>query len=436
VRGIVGDSLTPELAVRLASAFGTPLAGSTVVIGRDTRPSGDMLKSAVQAGLQGAGCRVVDLGVATTPGVAVMVRERSAAGGIVITASHNPSGWNGLKFLTAEGSALTARQASAVFARFRDGPFAFASHDECGEVERDLSAANRHIVRVMQIVDAAAVRRRQLNVVLDSINGAGGASGRMLLEHLGCQVTHINADAGGRFAHGPEPTAENLAGLGAAVRDNGADVGFAQDPDADRLAIVDDKGRYIGEECTLALAARSVLSKTPGPVAANLSTSRMIDDIARQFGAPAVVHRTAVGEANVVEAIRRHHCVLGGEGNGGVIDPRVVLVRDSLTSMALVLGLMAEDWRPVHHVVDDLPQYVMVKEKFDADRAGLGAWLERVRMSAEGGSINDMDGLRIDWPEGWVHVRGSNTEPVARVIAEAADDRTARALIERVTQLR
>lgn len=436
VRGIVGETMTPELAVQLGAAFGSHLDGGDVILGRDSRPSGELLESAMKSGLLAVGCNVTELGIVTTPGAALTVLERSARGGVVITASHNPVQWNGIKFLTAEGFAPPPEIAEKIFRRYRERHFDWSDVNGVGRCQRDLSTNDRHVARVLRNLDVAAIRRRQLNVVLDSVNGAGGASGKMLLERLGCKVIHVNAEPSGRFAHVPEPTAENLAGLCDTVRRAGADIGFAQDPDADRLAIVDNLGRYIGEECTLALSAKFVFGKTPGPAAANLSTSRMIDDLAARAGANCVVHRTAVGEANVARAVLEKNCVIGGEGNGGVIDPRVVPVRDSLGAMGLVLSLLAEDWRPFNVIVDELPRYAMIKQKFDIDRARMDDWLQRVRISADGGRVNDADGLRIDWPEGWVHVRPSNTEPIARVIAEAADPAAAESLARRITELR
>jgi phosphomannomutase len=233
----------------------------------------------------------------------------------------------------------------------------------------------------------------------------------------------------------PEPTAENLTGLCDAVREHGADLGFALDPDADRLAIVDDRGVYLGEEYSVALAARFMFARCPGPAAVNLSTSRMIDDLAREAGGEIVVHRTPVGEANVAKAMLDLGCVIGGEGNGGVIDPRVAPVRDGFVAMGLVLNLLAEEGRPLSAVAHDMPRYVMLKKKFELDPVRIDAWLGRVRGVVGDGRLNDVDGLRIDWPQGWVHVRRSNTEPIARVIAEARDRDAAEELVRRVTDL-
>ncbi len=446
VRGIVGRTMTTQLAADMGVAFGSHLGRGAVVVGRDSRPSGALLHSAMCDGLIATGRDVIDVGVVTTPGVALQVRELGAAGGVVITASHNPSEWNGIKFLTAEGCAPPAEVAERIFARHRHRDFHIVYDKDVGTVRSDASTHERHVGRVQGIVDVEAIRAGGFKVVLDSVNGAGGVGGRMLLERLGCEVVHINGEPTGEFAHTPEPTAENLTGLCAAVPEHGADVGFAQDPDADRLAVVDETGRYIGEEYTLALAAKFVLSRMPGPIAANLSTSRMIDDIAAGARG-AVVYRTPVGEANVARAVLERGCVLGGEGNGGVIDPRVVPVRDSFVAMGLALNLLAADLGPGHRliagatrprlstIVDALPRYVMIKRKFEMERPEIDAWLAGLRERLDG-KHNDADGLRIDWPEGWVHVRPSNTEPIARIIAEARDAQTAEALVERARALK
>jgi phosphomannomutase len=432
-RGIIGETMTPTLAAELGAAFGAQLGGGKVVIGRDSRPSGPMVLAGVTSGLLATGCEVIDLGVVSTPGAAMMTVKHGAAGGVMITASHNPIIWNGIKFFTPQGCALPPELAEQVFDRYRRKAFDLVKVDRLGGVSQDESTNEQHVARVLEVVDVDAIRRMRMKVVLDSINGGGCVSGRMLLEKLGCEVVHINGEPNGRFAHTPEPIAENLTGLCEAVRKHGAKIGFAQDPDADRLAVVDDAGRYIGEEYTLALAAKFVFAKRPGPAAANLSTSRMIDDLAAAVGG-ITVHRSAVGEANVVKAMQDHACVIGGEGNGGVIDPRIVLVRDSLVSMGFVLNLLANEGRPLSAIVDDMPRYVMIKRKFELPRERIDGWLRNVRRIAGNGRINDIDGVRIDWPEGWVHLRASNTEPIARVIAEAADQATAEALVKRATE--
>lgn len=435
VRGIVGKTMTPMLAAEMGAAFGSHLGGGKVVIGRDSRQSGPMVQSALVGGLLATGCSVVELGIVTTPGTAMMIGELGAAGGVVLTASHNPGEWNGIKFLTSAGIAPPPELAEKIFERFRAKEFSFVGPERIGSRTQDDSTHARHVEKVLRVSNVEAIRKRRPRVVLDSVNGAGSTGGIRLLTELGCDVVPMNDEPNGKFAHTPEPTAENLVTLCEAVRIVKADIGFAQDPDADRLAIVDENGRYFGEEYTVALVAKHLFKKSPGPVAVNLSTSRMIDDLAAKAGGAARVQRTAVGEANVAGAIVEHRCVFGGEGNGGVIDPRVVMTRDSFVGMGHVLSLLAEDGRPLSKIVDEIPRYVMVKQKFEMEPARIKTWLERVRTISDG-RVNDVDGLRIDWAEGWVHVRPSNTEPIARVISEAGDEATAQRLAKRVADMR
>lgn len=430
VRGLIGQTMTPMLGAELGCAFGTLLgAGSKVVIGRDSRPSGPMIQHAVVSGLLSTGCRVVLLNVASTPATALMVRRHAADGGIVITASHNPVIWNGIKFLTNEGLAPPPEQAERLFDMHRERAFRLVDVHGIHEAITDDTAAEAHVESVLQTIDASRIAARRLRVVLDSVNGAGGNEGRMLLERLGCEVVHINAEPTGRFAHTPEPLAENLTQLCATVRETGAGAGFAQDPDADRLALVDEHGCYIGEEYTLALAAKYMFKAHPGPAAANLSTSRMIDDLADAAGGTCRVVRSAVGEANVVAAMKANGCMFGGEGNGGIIDPRVVPVRNSLVAMALTLQLMTDSQKSLSELVAEIPRYTMIKQKFECSKDRIARVLDAVRERFRHARINDSDGIRIDRPHGWVHVRGSNTEPIIRIIAEAPDQSEAEAMI-------
>jgi phosphomannomutase len=382
------------------------------------------------------GCTVIELGLVTTPAVGVMIGRHAAAGGLVVTASHNPLPWNGIKCLNHEGVAPPPDEAGRIIERFRGKRFRYAEVERLRPARADDTTDQTHLGRVLEHVDADAIRSAALTVVLDSVNGAGCATGRGLLERLGCRVVHLNGEPTGRFAHPPEPVESHLHDLAAETARHGAAVGFAQDPDADRLAIVDETGTYIGEELTLALAARRMLDLRGGGVlAANLSTSRMIDDIAARHPGSRVV-RTAVGEANVVAAMKRTGAVLGGEGNGGVIFPEVCWVRDSLSAMALVLSLMAAEGRPLSAIVADGPRYEMIKRKFDlAALGGRGAiepMLRRVAEHYAGQRLETVDGVRVDRDDGWVHLRPSNTEPIVRLIAEAADEATARGLIDEV----
>jgi len=446
VRGIVRSddpramTLTGDVVRRLGRAYATYLRRSAgardamrLVGGRDGRAGGEVLLTNFAEGARASGVHVVDLGIVTTPGIAMMVRATGAAGGVVITASHNPDEWNGVKLMTPDGHAPTKGASDAIFDVFDRGDFA---NDDAAVSDEPVSIDPHeyHVAAVLATVDVKRIRRRTFKVVLDSVNGAGTAAGRMLLERLGCRVVHLNDQPAPRFAHMPEPTRENLVGLCACVAREGADVGFAQDPDADRVAIIDERGTYIGEEYSLALAAKRVFQTNPGPAAANLSTSRLIDDIAAAAGGPCRVYRSAVGEANVVEVMHANGCVIGGEGNGGVIDPRVVHVRDSLAGMALCLDLLAAEGDPLSRVTSALPSYAIVKSKIECDQARIPAALAAVREAFADGSINDVDGVRVDWPadRAWAHVRASNTEPIMRLIVEAPEACAAEKIAMRV----
>jgi phosphomannomutase len=428
-RGIVGASMTPEVVRRLAGLWGSHLAtqdakSPKVVLGRDSRPSGPELAMAAARGLADAGCEVISLGLVATPTVGVMISACRAQGGIMITASHNPTPWNGLKFLDGSGTAPPAEIAGAVMDAFRAGEIPTGPRAD-RTVQEETRGHDTHVAKVLGQIDPRPIQAGGFKVVLDSVNGAGGPGGLRLLEALGCDVVHINGVADGNFAHPPEPRAEHLGGLCQAVIETGADVGFAQDPDADRLAMVDAAGRYFGEEYTLALVAESVLERHPGtPTAANLSTSRLIDDVAARFGSRVI--RTAVGEANVAKAMREAGCLIGGEGNGGVMLPSVTWVRDSLSGMALVLDLMQRRAQPLASIVDAMPAYAMVKQTIelggDDARSQLLAGIEAVTRHYEaqsGAQVQTQDGVRVDLADGWVHLRASNTEPIARVIAES-----------------
>ncbi len=442
MRGIVGENLTTSVATDYGCAFGTFLKEKhaekterlSACVGRDTRPSGRELVSAVTEGLCKVGIDVIDLGVVTTPGVGIMLRELGCVGGLVVTASHNPNQYNGIKLLLDNGVAPPSDAAEQIKQYFFDKNFGFVNSSDYGKVTANEQTDAMHIAKVLAVVDGGVIAAKKFKVVLDSVNGAGGRVTKKMLAELGCEISAINDEPSGLFAHGPEPTALNLRGLCEIVKTRGAEVGFAQDPDADRLAIVDENGSYIGEEYSLALAAKYVFSKRTGKAATNLSTSRMIDDIAGRAGGQVI--RTAVGEANVAAAMLEHDCIIGGEGNGGVIDLRVGPVRDSLVGIALVLQLMAETGKMISQLVSEIGGYYMNKDKFAADKSQARLILDSAKKTLTDVKLDTRDGCRFDFEDGWLHLRASNTEPVMRVIVEAKDKHTAEKYLDAVLKAR
>lgn len=442
MRGIVGENLTPSIAAEYGCAFGKFLKNShsgngkhfSVCIGRDSRSSGEILKSAVVTGLCSVGVDVIDLGLVTTPGVGIMVKELHCNGGVIITASHNPIQYNGIKLLVGNGIAPSADIAEKIRQYFFDKHFAIVDSQSHGKVTSNDKTDTIHIARVLAIVDKEAIAAKKFKAVLDSINGAGGRVTKKMLAELGCEVTAINDEPTGIFAHRPEPIARNLTGLCKVVKEKKGNIGFAQDPDADRLAIVDEAGTYLGEEYTLALAAKYVFSRESGKAATNLSTSRMLDDIAEKGGGKVI--RTAVGEANVAKACLEHNCIIGGEGNGGIIDLRVSPVRDSLVGIALVLQLMAETGKTVSQLAGEITGYYMRKDKFAAAQTQAQQILDLAKKTFTDAKLDTTDGCRFDFKDGWLHLRASNTEHVMRVIAEAKNQSIAKKYINAVLNIR
>jgi phosphomannomutase len=417
IRGIIGQSLTPEAACRFGAALGTYLKGGRVVVSRDSRPSGRMLRSAVLAGLTSAGCSAEDIGIAPTPTVGIAIRQLKAGGGIQITASHNPAPWNGLKMFGPDGAVLTADRGREVQQLFEGGGIKYAGWDGIGSVRVPPDILDEHLKLACDAVGAATIHAAGFRVLLDGNGGAGGPLGANLLRQLGCEVVELACDADGNFVHEAEPIPAHLVDVGPQVVRSEAAVGFVLDPDADRLALIDEKGTCVSEELTLALAVKYRLGQKKGPVVINMSTSRVVEDIAREAGCECV--RTAVGEANVVAGMRAAGAVIGGEGNGGVIDPRVGWVRDPFVGMAMILALMAETGKTLSELVARLPAYAMLKTKYTVAKDELAAALDAIAKRWPDARVNRLDGLRLDWADRWVHVRPSNTEPVVRVIAES-----------------
>jgi len=460
MRGLVGTDLTPERVARYAAALGAWAAANgrpVVVLGRDARTSGPMFARAAAAGLMSVGARVIDVGVAPTPTVQLAVEHHHAGAGLILTASHNPIEWNALKFVGPDGIFLDAEAGARVRALAEEGP-ARAGWDGIGTVEDDAGAIARHLDLVLALpeVDVAAVRARGFTVALDCVRGAGGTTMPALLERLGCRVAGINLGTDGRFPRPPEPLPEHLGDLGRLVRESGADVGIAVDPDVDRLAIVDETGAAIGEDYTLAFAVRAVLgqsgSRTVGQsdsravgrsdrptvrpsdrptVVANLSTSLVVADAAREAGARYL--RAPVGEANVARMMRDEGAIIGGEGNGGVILPALHIGRDAPLAAALLLTLLARTGRRVSELVQAAPRYCIVKAK--APRSDLGVAYAALRARHPDAEADERDGLRLGWADRWLHLRPSGTEPIVRLIAEAPTAGEAEALIQETRAL-
>lgn len=430
LRGIVGETLTPEVALRYAAAFSETLADEGMfVITRDSRPSGEMLASIIEGAILATGRDTFDAGVAATPTTGVLIRQLDAAGGLQISASHNPSEYNGIKLLNREGRVIPAAQGAKVLERYHESTTDWRSHDKIGLPFECTDAISDHLDAVLALVDVDRIRERRFKVLLDVNGGAGGLLGRPLLEALGCDMVMLGEMPDGRFHHPAEPTAENLQDVTASIVRTKADIGFCQDPDADRLAIIDATGRYIGEEYTVALCGEHILSRTPGPVVINCASSRMMEDIATKYGV--TCHRSPVGEANVVDLMRETGAIFGGEGNGGPIHPRVGLIRDSFVGMALVLDMMAAREKPVAELADALPRYEIVKMKAPLEKEKLSASLDRLEKEFADAQADRSDGLRLVWPDRWLLLRGSNTEPIVRAIAEAPTNEEATALCEK-----
>ena len=442
IRGRVGHGLTPEVVARYAAAFGAWAVArakergsrTSVVLGRDSRVTGPLFHSVTRAALESVGADVIDIGLTTTPTLQLAVEHHHAAGGLGITASHNPIEWNALKFIGPDGLFLSAAQGAEMRALV-DAGIPYAQWDALGEVHFDGEAVARHLDAVLALpfIDVEGIRARSFRVAYDACRGAGGAVIPKLLDLLGCEVEAIELEPDGRFPRPPEPVAENLVALQTLVQKTGAQIGFATDPDVDRLALVDDTGRAIGEDYTLALATRVVLRHRKGPVVTNLSTSRIVDDMAAEHGVSVV--RAPVGEVNVALKMRAVGAVIGGEGNGGVILPELHLGRDAPLGVALLLQAMHEDAEPLSRTVARYPRYTIIKDKLDRPSKPLDAVYTALREAFADAEVDTQDGLRLGWSDRWVHVRPSGTEPIVRVIAEGPDEAAARGLVEKGREL-
>jgi phosphomannomutase len=432
IRGIVGQSLTPQLLTKFSEAFSSYLGGGEIAVASDTRPSAEMVRFAVMAGLLSCGAEPVDLGVLPIPSLQIYTREHNLKGAVSITASHNPVEWNALKLIKQGGFFLNPYEAEELLDYYYQGRFRRVSRPESIRTEADPFAV--HARKILDACDVETIRNRRPKVVIDPCAGASTPYVQTFLEGLGAEVTCINCRLGAGFPRNPEPVAANLGGLCQAVLREKADIGFAQDADADRLAVVDEQGRAIGEEYTLALAVDFFLrEKQKSPVVVNLSTTRVIDHIARQAGVE--VHRTRVGEINVSRKMQELGARIGGEGNGGIILADVHLCRDSFSGMALILEYLSRSGETVSRLRDRLPDYIMLKDKVKASFRDRKRILDRLSRRFGEGDADRRDGLRIVYPDFWFHVRPSNTEPVMRMQVEAEDEARARDMFREIESL-
>ena len=434
IRGIFGSHLTPQNLVTFTSAYGTWLDGGTVVVGRDSRVTGQICEDIVCATLQSVGCNVLKIGIAPTPTVAMSVLQHRADGGIILTASHNPEQWNALKLLNSKSEFLDADQGKEVLDIAEKEEFSYKLFDKIGSVKQDPDAIASHIEAVLNLpyIDADLIKSKKFKVAVDAVNGGGSVALPALLEALGVETECIYCEPTGIFPHNPEPLPEHLTEICEVVKKRSCDLGVVTDPDGDRLALVDENGRLFGEEYTQVAAFDLLLSKNPGDIATNLSSSRAADDITKKYGQ--TCHRSAVGEINVVKMMQEKGAVIGGEGNGGVINADLHPGRDALVGTAMILQLLAEREMKASEYRDSLPNYEMSKQKIQLNELGIDAddLLKKVTDIYSDQNLNTIDGVKLDFEEGWVHFRKSNTEPIIRVYSEAKTKEKAAELADKI----
>jgi phosphomannomutase len=441
IRGVFGDGLDPEVLVRYASAYAVWCRDQTqgrplVVVGRDARVTGPICSQIVTATLKSAGCDVIDAGLATTPTVEMAVLKEKATGGIIFSASHNPAEWNALKLLNGRGEFLTPAEGETVMRLAEDSLQVTVPFDAVG-TERSATYLDYHIDQILALpfLDLAQIQQKRFKVAVDAVNSVGGVAVPALLNSLGIpdsDITLLNCEPTGLFSHNPEPLPGNLTELMSVVKDVGADIGIAVDPDVDRLALVQNDGRFFGEELTQVLAAEFMWARKSGPFVTNLSSSRAVEDVASKYGQ--TVHRSAVGEINVVEKMKEVDAILGGEGNGGVIVPDLHYGRDALVGIAITLQLLADRDTTLSEVRSQLPTYVMAKNKVSVDGLDPEVVLAEIQEESQSLRMTAGDGVKIDFDEGWVHMRKSNTEPIIRVYSEAATVEKAKQLADRYVE--
>lgn len=419
IRGVIGDSLTPEIITKYVSAFSSKIGAKKVIVGGDPRVSEKFIRPLVKSILMAAGCDIIDIGITPTPTVQLAVEQLKAAAGIAITASHNPIQWNGLKFIGPDGLFLPEKEVSEIY-RIADIPEKhYANWKELGRESQYKNAINDHLKQIygLEYIDVDLIRSRKFKVALDCVNGAGGLIIPKILEYFGCEIIGLNLEPSGVFAHTPEPVPQNLTELCKTVKEHSADIGFAVDPDVDRCAIIGNDGNPIGEEYTLAIAIKFILSRKLGPVVINLSTSRAVDEIVQYYNC--ILHKTKVGEINVAVKMKQVNAIIGGEGNGGVILPDIHLGRDAPIAVALTLQHLAEHGGKITELKQSLPQFYILKDKTPIGDLNPEKVLSHFTKKFKDADLDETDGLRIDRLDSWIHLRKSNTEPIMRIIVEA-----------------
>ncbi|MFQ6066934.1 MAG: phosphoglucosamine mutase [bacterium] len=428
VRGVVGETLTPEIATKFSAAFGEFLGRGPVLVGSDTRTSSEMFRLSVFSGLISTGSEVIDVGICPTPTLQLMVEKLHAGGGIAISGSHNPAEWNALKFVRSDGLFLYPEEGEKVLEIYNQDKIRRARWDHLGRIYKESSAIENHLDRVLKVVNGKKIKSKKLKVVIDAGNGAGALISPELCRRLGCEVVEVNCEPNGIFSRPPEPIRPHLRELSKIVKSRKADIGFAHDADADRLTIVTDKGEILPEDYTLLLVAKFSLRKKTGLVVTNLSTTQALDDVAAEFNSP--VKRTKIGDIHVSRCMKEEKATIGGEGNGGVIIPEVHYARDGIAAIALLLEYLADTDESVSELAKKLPRYYMVKGK----RAFTGKDFSRIKNKLEEEfkpeSLDFLDGVKITLEDGWIHIRPSGTEPVIRIITEAKTKERAEALYQ------
>lgn len=438
IGGSAGDNLTPIDIVQFASAFGTWLSlksdSRKIVIGRDARPSGEMVQQLVMGSMIGLGFEVIDLGLSTTPTVEVAVPDMEAAGGIILTASHNPVEWNALKLLNYRGEFVTKKDGMEILEILNQGYYQFSEVHNLGKIVTVQDYEQQHIDKILslKLVDRYAVEKAGLKVVVDGVNSSGGVYVPQLLETMGVKdIVKLNCEPNGWFSHNPEPLAKNLTEICTYIREQGADIGICVDPDVDRLVFIDNEGNMFGEEYTLVAVADYILTHTKSAVVSNLSSSRALRDVAEKHGCR--YYASAVGEVNVVEIMKRTDALIGGEGNGGIIYPELHYGRDALVGIALFLSHLVKSGKTVAELRQEYPSYFMSKRKIQLEKGmDIDGMLQAFKDSYQHEQINDVDGVKVDFADSWVHLRKSNTEPIIRVYTEAKSQEEADALAERI----